>query len=84
MPVALSGLYRAIVVDNADPERLGRVKVAVPSVMGAGQAAWAMPCVPYGGVRQRKPVPAAGTPVWVAFEGGDIAKPVWLGRFWSR
>ena len=52
--------------------------------MPASQAAWAMPCVPYSGVRQRKKAPAAGTPVWVAFEGGDVAKPVWLGRYWSK
>ena len=81
---ALSGLYRGTVVDKTDPLKLGRVKVSAPSVMPASQAAWAMPCVPYSGVRQRKKAPAVGTPVWVAFEGGDVAKPVWLGRYWSK
>ena len=41
------GLYRASVVDNVDPQYSGRVRVAVPEVLGDGQSGWAMPCVPY-------------------------------------
>ena len=41
------GLYRATVVGNVDPQSLGRVRVAVPAVLGDEQSGWAMPCVPY-------------------------------------
>lgn len=41
------GLYRTTVVDDVDPRFLGRVRVEVPELLGEGQSAWAMPCVPY-------------------------------------
>ena len=44
------GKYRGIVVDNHDPAKLGRLKLLVPSVLGAeATTGWAMPCAPYGG-----------------------------------
>ena len=44
------GKHRGFVVDNADPEQLGRLKLKVPSVLGADVVTgWALPCVPYGG-----------------------------------
>jgi uncharacterized protein involved in type VI secretion and phage assembly len=85
MPVPLYGKYRGTVIDSADPNRLGRVKVSVPSVMAQNQAEWAMPCVPYsaGGPGKQK-LPPAGTAVWVEFEGGNSARPVWVGCFWTK
>ncbi len=85
MPVQLYGKYRGIVVDSADPSRLGRVKVSVPSVMAPNQAEWAMPCVPYatGGPDKLK-IPPVGTAVWVDFEAGNSARPVWVGRYWTK
>lgn len=81
------GKYRGFVVDNADPEQLGRLKIRVPSVLGNEVVTgWAMPCVPYGGdVNQGFLfIPEIGAGVWVEFEEGDLEFPIWVGTFWSK
>lgn len=80
------GKYRGTVVDNADPARLGRVKVTVPSLLGADVATgWALPCVPVGGMPGQGwfAVPRVGAGVWVEFEEGDLEFPVVTGAFFS-
>ncbi len=78
------GLYRATVVDNVDPQYSGRVRVAVPEVLGDGQSGWAMPCVPYlDPDLNLVTIPPVGTGVWVTFEGGDPDYPVWMGCYFS-
>ena len=44
------GKYRGFVIDNADPERLARVKLRVPSLLGEAESGWALPCLPCGGL----------------------------------
>ncbi|HBA55054.1 MAG TPA: hypothetical protein DCZ04_11535 [Syntrophorhabdus aromaticivorans] len=81
------GKYRGLVVDNADPEQLGRLKIKVPSVLGENVVTgWALPCVPYGGdVNQGFLfIPEVGAGVWVEFEEGDLEFPIWVGTFWSK
>lgn len=81
------GKYRGLVVDNADPEKLGRLKVQVPSVLGSDVVTgWAMPCVPYGGDVDTGFlfIPEIGAGVWVEFEEGDLEFPIWVGTFWSK
>jgi uncharacterized protein involved in type VI secretion and phage assembly len=81
------GKYRGLVVDDADPERLGRLKLIVPSVLGDRVVTgWAMPCVPYGGEAEQGMlfVPEVGAGVWVEFEEGDLEFPIWVGTFWSK
>lgn len=81
------GKYRGLVVDNADPEKLGRVKVKVPSVLGSQVVTgWAMPCVPYGGDAGQGFlfIPEVGAGVWVEFEEGDLEFPIWVGTYWSK
>ncbi|GAA4095436.1 phage baseplate assembly protein V [Actinomadura miaoliensis] len=81
------GKYRGVVVDNADPERLGRLRVRVPSVLGADVVTgWALPCVPFGGHPDQGFlfVPEVGAGVWVEFEEGDLEFPIWVGTYWSR
>lgn len=81
------GKYRGIVVDNADPDQLGRLRVRVPSVLGPDVVSgWALPCVPYGGDMDQGFlfVPELGAGVWIEFEEGDLEFPVWVGTFWSR
>jgi uncharacterized protein involved in type VI secretion and phage assembly len=42
-----------------------------------------MPCVPYAGDQVGVAfLPEIGSGVWIAFEGGDVSFPVWLGCFW--
>jgi hypothetical protein len=75
--VQFHGIYRAVVVSNADPMGQGRVQVSVPAVTG-GASQWAVPCrPPQTGLPQQSP--QVGAAAWVMFEGGDAARPVWMG-----
>src|SRR5262245_9179951 len=81
------GKYRGLVVDNHDPESLGRLTLLVPSVLGPEVVTgWALPCVPYGGDSNQGflCIPEPGAGVWVEFEEGDLEFPIWVGTFWSR
>lgn len=68
------GVYAGRVTNVDDPLKSGRVRVQVPA-MFVDDAPWARPCFPYGHFF----VPAVDDHVWVIFEGGDPAAPVWLG-----
>jgi hypothetical protein len=81
------GKYRGFVVDNLDPEKLGRLKLRIPSVLGDSVVTgWAMPCVPYGGDANQGFlfIPEVGAGVWAEFEEGDLEFPIWVGTFWSK
>lgn len=81
------GKYRGKVVDNEDPESLGRLKVTVPSVLGEEVVTgWAWPCVPYGGAANQGMlfIPGVDAKVWIEFEEGDLEFPIWVGTFWTR
>ena len=81
------GKYRSFVVDNDDPERLGRLRLRVPSVLGPNVVTgWALPCVPYGGHDNQGflCIPERDAGVWVEFEEGDLEFPIWVGTFWSK
>ena len=78
------GKYAGKVVDNDDPEQMGRLKVSCPAVLGDASV-WAMPCVPYagpGGGFYFIPPKDAG--VWVEFEGGDVSRAIWTGCYWAK
>lgn len=79
------GKYRATVVDNQDPEKLGRLKLQIPSILGTRQSDWALPCMPFGGGSDHGffMVPEIDAQVWVEFEEGDIDRPIWTGTFWQ-
>ncbi|SCY82358.1 phage baseplate assembly protein V [Desulfoluna spongiiphila] len=81
------GKYRGLVVDNRDPEGLGRLKIRVPSVLGPDTVTgWATACVPFGGDANRGVffVPEVGAGVWVEFEEGHLEFPIWVGTYWSK
>ena len=80
------GKCRGIVIDNKDPEKRGRLKLKIPSVLGTEESDWALPCLPYGGFDQQGMffVPDKDAQVWVEFEEGDISRPIWVGTFWQQ
>lgn len=78
------GKYRATVLNNIDPQQIGRIQVMVPDVSSLLPTSWAMPCVPYGGINAGMfAIPAIGSGVWVEFEQGDPDYPIWVGAFWG-
>jgi hypothetical protein len=78
------GKYRGTVIENIDPEQIGRVMVQVPDVFGDLPSSWAMPCVPAAGIQSGCfIVPPIGSQVWVEFEQGDSDYPIWTGGFWG-
>lgn len=80
------GLYRGIVRDVEDPEGKGRVRLEVHELLGPGKLTdWASYCAPFGGGGAGFfMLPRPGDGVWVMFERGEPAKPVWLGFWYSR
>ncbi|MCB4768052.1 phage baseplate assembly protein V [Ancylobacter sp. Lp-2] len=80
------GKYRAFVSDNADPEKLGRCRLVVPSVLGETTTNWALPCTPYGGAANIGflAVPPVGAQVIAEFMEGDVSSPLWTGTFWRK
>lgn len=78
------GTYRGLVEDRDDPEKLGRLRVKVPSVLGDVISGWAWPVVPYAG----KGVgffflPQKGDLVIVEFLEGELEQPLWTGCTWG-
>jgi hypothetical protein len=69
------GKYRAVVVDNVDPEMQNRLQVSVPEVYDAGSM-WARAGL---SLTSDTPPPEIGTGVWVEFENGDPNYPIWVG-----
>ncbi len=83
-PTRYYGKYRGIVLENLDPEQIGRVIVQVPDVLGFTPSSWAMPCVPVAGIQSGSfAVPPIGSQVWVEFEQGNPDYPIWTGGFWG-
>lgn len=91
------GKYRGVVVDNKDPDHVGRLRLWVPSLFPVeGDATpppdspsvsdWAWPCLPFGGAPDQGLffVPEEGSKVWVEYEEGNLDSPIWVGVFWSR
>lgn len=90
-PLAFHGLWDGVVVDDKDPEKLGRVKVRIyelhDETVPVSEIPWAMPNFPAsfthlsdldrnGGFFHIPPVDSL---VNVMFRRGDPEKPVWMG-----
>jgi hypothetical protein len=79
------GKYRGIVERVDDPEGLGRIRAYVPEVLDAELSPWALPCAAYAGPNAGlHAVPPRGAGVWIEFEAGDPARPIWVGGWWGR
>lgn len=76
-----TGVYRAIVTNNADPQNMGRIKIIAPKVTkNSTELSWALPCFD----SYQAKCPDINSPVWIMFEDGDISKPVWLGNWLTQ
>src|SRR5512140_1088573 len=89
------GKYQAFVVDNADPQKRGRLRLQIPEVLGPEViSGWAEPCFAYGGGPDygHFSIPprckssdgkSYTTGVWVEFRGGDPQYAIWTGTFFG-
>jgi hypothetical protein len=78
------GKYRGLVLDNNDPDRIGRLRASVPSLSDF-ETDWAMPSAPYSGNGAGLfMVPPIGAGVWIEFEAGDVRFPIWTGCWWKE
>ena len=76
---------RGIVVDNADPLRLGRLQICVPGLIEPATD-WAYPMGNLAGMAGEGfwAVPDIGAAVVVFFLAGDIENPYWMAGPWAR
>ena len=76
--------YRAVVINNNDPNNINRLLVNIPGVQG-GIKVWARSGSFNGSIKSgfRYLTPLVGEIVWVEFEGGDPMKPIWHYHTWG-
>ena len=78
------GLALAIVTNNEDPDRRGRVRLRFPHLAEDHETTWAPVAAPYAGTgRGLYLLPEVDDRVLVAFLGGDPEQPVVIGGLWS-
>lgn len=78
------GKYRGTVVNNIDPQQMGRIQALVPDVSQLLPTTWAMPCLAVTGMQTGMfTVPIVGSGVWIEFEQGDPDYPIWVGGFFG-
>lgn len=81
---SLHGIYSGSVLDNHDPDGLGRVRVRVVGLPDPGDLWARVATLMAGAHRGTWFMPEEGDEVLVAFEGGDIRRPFVLGALWNR
>ena len=80
----MSGLVEAIVVDNVDPEQLGRVKVKYPMLPETPESFWARLVMPMAGQeRGWMTIPEINDEVLVSFVRGDINNAIIVGSLYN-
>lgn len=78
------GVVIALVTNNQDPEKLGRVKVKFPWLADSDESYWARLSVLMAGPdRGTFFLPEVDDEVLVAFEHGDIRFPYVIGMLWN-
>ncbi len=78
------GVVTGIVIDNKDPDMLGRVKVKIPRLSGEDESNWARVLTfMAGSERGAFFLPEIDDEVLVAFEYGDINIPYVIGSLWN-
>lgn len=80
----MSGVVEALVIDNVDPEQLGRVKVKFPLLPDAPESYWARLSMPMAGQeRGWMTIPEIGDEVLVSFVRGDINDAIVVGSLYN-
>lgn len=76
--------YRGVVIDNVDPNQMGRIFVMLPGIHD-GIRTWARPKAMPGGLKYglKWITPRIGEVVWVEFENGDPLKAIWNYYGWT-
>jgi uncharacterized protein involved in type VI secretion and phage assembly len=80
----MPGVVEAIVLDNVDPDQLGRIKVKFPILPDAPESYWARLVMPMAG-RERgwMTIPEIDDEVLVAFVHGDFNHAIVLGSLYN-
>ncbi|MHA6485321.1 phage baseplate assembly protein V [Paenibacillus sp. strain BS8-2] len=80
----LSGVWNAIVTNNKDPDKLGRVKLKFPHREGELETEWArVSTFMSGNDRGSLFIPEVNDEVLVAFLMGRLDQPVVIGSLWN-
>ena len=80
----LHGIVVGVVTDLNDPKKKGRVRARVPGLDGQQESDWArVSSIAAGNGRGSSIRPEVGDEVLMAFEGGDLRKPVILGSLFT-
>lgn len=80
----MPGLVEALVVDNVDPEKLGRVRVKFPTLPDAPESFWARLVMPMAG-RERgwMTIPEIDDEVLVSFVNGSHDDAIVMGSLYN-
>jgi len=79
------GVVIGIVTNNKDPEGLGRIKVKFPTFSDREESWWArVAAIGAGPERGFSVLYEINDEVLVAFEHGDLRRPIVLGGLWSK
>ncbi|MAT44050.1 MAG: hypothetical protein CL609_17080 [Anaerolineaceae bacterium] len=73
----LKGIYRAVIMNNEDPEENLRLHVKIDAIPEMGLL-WASPILP--SKDKNLVIPSVGDIVWISFKEGDPQQPLWLGK----
>jgi len=80
----MNGLVEAIVIDNVDPEKLGRIKVKYPMLPEMPESYWARLVMPMAGKeRGWMTIPEIDDEVLVSFVRGDIQNAIIVGSLYN-
>ena len=80
----MPGLVEAIVVDNVDPDKMGRVKLKFPLLPDMPESFWSRLVMPMAGQKRGwMTIPEIDDEVLVAFVHGDINSAIVIGSLYN-